>query len=252
MSHALLPMYDWPEEHARTDAFWARVRRGTLARLGQKAVLPVELTRVPWAEVPALWRDPGCVFAQTCWGPLRLGLLAALRVLAQPDYSAYAGGRGLYYRSALVARPETARALGVLAPAPPPATSAATLPPDLLANRRLAFNEASSLSGFLTLAADLGGDPRDQSACVETGSHRASIRAVAEGRAEIAAIDCRSWHMAVQHESCATALRVVGWSREQPGLPYVTSRTSPAALVRALQETLIETGCLPALEGDET
>ena len=251
MRFAMLPMYDWPEEHAHSDAFWARVRRGTLARLGQTAVLPAALTRAPWAEVPALWRDPGCLFAQTCWGPLRLGLLSALRVLAQPDYSAVPGGRGVFYRSALVARQETARALGLTAPAPVPATPAASIPAAMLATHRFAFNEANSLSGFLALAADLGRDPRQATICLETGSHRASIRALAEGRADIAAIDCRSWQMAQRREACATALCVIGWTQERPGLPYVTSRSSAPDLVRALQETLIETGCLPALEGVE-
>ena len=35
---------------------------------------------------------------------------------------------------------------------------------------------------------------------IETGAHRASIVAVAEGRADVCAIDCRSWHMAKRHE----------------------------------------------------
>ena len=40
----------------------------------------------------------------------------------------------------------------------------------------------------------------------ETGGHRASIVAVAEGRADVCAIDCRSWHMAKRHEPRARDL----------------------------------------------
>ncbi|MFN3952833.1 MAG: phosphate/phosphite/phosphonate ABC transporter substrate-binding protein [Pararhodobacter sp.] len=233
MSRASLPMYDWPEQRHTTDALWARIREG-LAGL-----LPATLCRpVDHAALNRHWRDPALRLSQCCWGPLSLGLEAHLRVLAQPDYSDVPGGQGPFYRSALIAREGQAVA--------PPGGHAAALPADILSRRVLAVNGRDSMSGWLALAADLGGDPAHLAAgVVETGGHRASVRAVAEGRADLAAIDCRSWAMALAHEPAAEGLVVIGWTAARPGLPYVTARTTDAALVRKLQDRLTAMGCHP-------
>lgn len=234
---ACLPMYDWPEERAQTDALWNDIR----ARAGVPG-LPPALSRPDWAGVEALWRDPRLVFSQTCWGPLRLGLSAHLAVLAQPDYTGIPGGRGPFYRSAVVAREGD--------PAPPPEGPGAHLPPELLKGRVLAFNSRDSLSGWLALAGDLGRDPGGLAAgIIETGGHRASIRAVAAGRADLAAIDIRSWALALAHEPCARGLKVIGWTAERPGLPYVTSRATGRTDAQALRAAFVNMGCHPAAEG---
>ena len=233
---ACLPMYDWPEERAAVDAIWVGIR----ARAG--GGLPVALTRpVNEAAMFNLWRDPALVLSQTCWGPLSLGMVPGLRVLAQPDYSDVAGGQGLLYRSALIGRSGDAR--------PAPKGPEVALPEGFLAGRVLAANARHSLSGWLALARDLGGDPAQQAAgVVITGGHRASVRAVAEGRADIAAVDCRSWALAQRHEACAKGLVVLGWTAARPGLPYVTGPLTAPAQVAALRETLIGMGCHSPLE----
>ena len=73
---------------------------------------------------------------------------------------------------------------------------------------------------------------------IATGTHRASIVAVAEGRADVCAIDCRSWHMANRHEPKAAALEVVGWTGLRKGLPMITSRHTPEEIVEKLIEIL--------------
>jgi ABC-type phosphate/phosphonate transport system substrate-binding protein len=236
MTRASLPMYDWPECRAETDADWDMIRAAAPVEL------PEALTRPD--NLHEHWRDPALVFSQTCWGPLSLGLIDALLPLAQPDYSRFDGGRGPFYRSAIITREGVA--------APVPGTAAASLPPDLLVGRRFALNAGESLSGFLSLAADLGADPRILAAeSVETGSHRASVQAVAKGRADIAAIDCRSWHLARRFEPCAARLTVIGWTAERPGLPYVTSRTTAPEKAAAMRKTLLTMGCHRVAEGDE-
>jgi ABC-type phosphate/phosphonate transport system substrate-binding protein len=226
---ATLPMYDWPEERAAIDGWYSALR----ARVPD---LPAALTRDRSAHV--LWRDPALAFGQTCWGPLRAGLIAVLRVLAQPDYSDVAGGRGPWYRSALVARSGT--------PAPVPAGPGPALP---RLGGRLAFNSRDSLSGVLALAEDAGDPAGWAVAQVETGSHRDSIRAVAEGCADLAAIDARTWALALRHEPCAAGLVVVGWTGERLGLPFVAARGTDPGLVARLRRALIEMGCHPATEG---
>ncbi|TKT80036.1 PhnD/SsuA/transferrin family substrate-binding protein [Aquamicrobium sp. LC103] len=246
---AALPMYDWPERREEVDAEWRAIRD----RLrGQGIAAPERLTRrnadmpsVPGGirdaggaliapdpatlpsdelDLPTLWRHPGLLFAQACWGPLEAGLSGHVRVLGQPDYSAFDGGQGESYSSAILTRREGA------AEERPPADGYAILPLDLLAGRRLAYNSPDSMSGIIALTRDLetlGEDIGTFAARIETGGHRASIRAVAEGRADICAIDCRSWAMARRFDPAARALSVVGWTARRKGLPYVASRLAP-------------------------
>lgn len=245
---AALPMYDWPERRTEVDAEWA-ILRDRLRALGIAA--PEQLTRrnadmpaVPGgirdgggrlvAEDPAkmppdeldtavLWRHPKLLLAQTCHGPLETtGLAALVRIVGQPDYSGFEGGEGGSYRSAIVMRSGE----GGTAPA-------FALPPAwLLRGRRLAFNDEHSMSGLLALERDLEAAGEDAASLIparlRTGSHRASVRAVASGEADVAAIDCRSWYYCLRHEAAARELAVVGWTRLRPGLPYIASRQAPA------------------------
>ena len=91
---------------------------------------------------------------------------------------------------------------------------------------RVAVNGTDSQSGFAALQLALlrpEGSPRaldiDQS-----GSHRQSIQAVAEGRAELAAIDAVSFRLGLRHMPEASAVTVVGCTRPTPGLPLITAR----------------------------
>lgn len=235
---AALPMYDWPEERAAVDAWYADLR----ARVPE---LPETLTRDRAPD--DLWHDPALVFGQTCWGPMLLGLSDHVRVLAQPDYSDVEGGRGPWYRSALVSRGRAVEGSGL----PPPPRPGAQLPPLAVMRPILAVNSGESMSGWMALAED-GGDPRAWiNQIVETGSHRESLRAVAEGRAELAAIDCRSWALALKHEPCTRGLVVIGWTAERPGLPFVTAQGTDDHLARRLAAALIDMGAHPPLTGDD-
>src|SRR5690606_38327160 len=62
-------------------------------------------------DLPVLWRHPALLLAQTCWGPMEAGLEPYVQVVGQPDYSAYEGGEGSFYSSAIVmrSRPENRR-----------------------------------------------------------------------------------------------------------------------------------------------
>ena len=276
---AALPMYDWPEVRAETDAQWARLRDG-LCRRGVDA--PEGLTRANTPEgrldLAALWRDPALLFAQTCWGPMGQGLAEHVQVIGQPDYSAFEGGEGEFYSSAVVMRRNGAppSALPGISPSrgeigqspapklpisplegempgraeggvPAPTDGRPILPLGLLRGRRLAFNSADSMSGILALTSDLeamGESLGVFSQRVETGGHRASVVAVAGGRADVAAIDCRSWAMARRFEPAAQKLAVVGWTGRRKGLPYICARNLPPETLAALREAATEAGML--------
>lgn len=244
---AALPMYDWPETRARTDAQWAALRAalraagidapGRLARhnadmppvpggirdMEGRVVAPDPATLPPDEfDLAVLWRHPQLVFAQTCWGPLReTGLERHVTVVGQPDYSDVGGGRGALYSSAIVMRAGPGDDVAAAA------DGRAVLPLASMRGRRFVANDPHSLSGRLALGEDLAaaGESFDLFADVTfSGGHRASIRAVAEGRADVAAIDCRSWALARQFDPAAAGLRAAGWTALRPGLPYIMSR----------------------------
>ena len=119
------------------------------------------------------------------------------------------------------------------------------LPLHLLHGARLAFNEPHSMSGRLALMADLqaaGQDLSIFSQLIETGGHRLSIRAVAEGRADVATIDCRSWALARRYEPAAKGLSVVGWTASRPGLPFVAAAQLPPSVRATLALVLASVG----------
>lgn len=234
-----LPMYDWPEERAHVDALWGQIRE-QLKQSAPGLDTPEALSRDP--ADPTLWSAPDLLLSQCCWGPLSHPGLEHLEPIAQPDFSDVAGGQGPLYRSALVMRRD-----GSSEDIPVPTDTSANLPDILragLSGLRLAYNEPISRSGLLALAEDMRLPP--ETLCegqMQTGSHRASIRAVADGHADIAAIDCRSWALARRHEPCAKTLRVVGWTSARMGLPYVVRRDLDADAKRAIRAALKTLGC---------
>ncbi|MDW6020457.1 PhnD/SsuA/transferrin family substrate-binding protein [Mesorhizobium sp. BAC0120] len=113
------------------------------------------------------------------------------------------------------------------------------IPLDLLRGRRFAYNSLDSMSGILALTRDLEGMGQMLdifSERIESGAHRASIVAVTEGKADVCAIDCRSWHMAKRHEPKAAEVQVVGWTGMRKGLPMITSRHTPPEIVEKLRD----------------
>ncbi|MBZ9745316.1 PhnD/SsuA/transferrin family substrate-binding protein [Mesorhizobium sp. CO1-1-7] len=257
---AALPMYDWPEARDEVDAQWASLRdsfrrRGIDApqsivrrngdlppvpggiRDGEgKLVAPDPVTLPPdELDFHKLWMHPALLFAQTCWGPMELGLSRHVQVVGQPSYDAYEGGQGELYSSALVMRsgegPEVRS----------PTDGKALLPLDLIRGRRFTFNSLDSMSGIIALTRDLkaAGEKLDIfSSHSESGGHRDSIVTVAEGKADVAAIDCESWALARRFEPAARKIVIVGWTARRKGLPYITARTTPEKTVRAMREAL--------------
>jgi ABC-type phosphate/phosphonate transport system substrate-binding protein len=255
---AALPMYDWPEVLDEVDAQWARLRDAfrqngidapqTIARRnGDLPPVPGGIHDAQGALIaPAtlppneldfhkLWLHPALLFAQTCWGPMELGLSNHVQVVGQPSYDAYEGGQGELYSSALVMR--TGEGPEVRSPV----DGGASLPLDLIRGKRFTFNSLDSMSGIIALTRDLqaAGESLDIFASrSESGGHRGSIVAVAEGKADIAAIDCESWALARRFEPAARKVAIVGWTARRKGLPFITARATPEKTVRAMREAL--------------
>lgn len=214
---ASLPMYDWPETRDATDAWWSGLAFW-LRRAGLSDV-PDQLTRD--VELAEVWNHPRLLLSQTCGLPLFRHYRDRLRAVATPCYAAQ-GCDGPTYSSAILVRDD----------------DAITSLPDLR-GCLAAYNSADSLSGHLALRLVLAGFGRLLAGSVETGSHAASMAAVAEGGADVCAIDCVTWAIATRHRAELTGnLRRIAWSPPMPALPYVTSAGRGETEVAALRAGL--------------
>jgi len=225
---AALPMYDLPELRAANDVLWG----GLVDALAKEDVAaPQALTRDRGLHM--LWREPTLLLAQTCGYPLVTGLGDAVQLVATPRYRAE-GCTGPFHRSAIVVRAEGG--YGGLAD---------------LRGERCAVNEPTSNTGMNLLRAEVArvADGRKFfSEVLHTGSHVASLAAVAEGRADVAAVDAVTLaHLKRVRPASVEALRVLQWTQASPGLPLITSRSTPAAGVEALRRALQSVAVSPAL-----
>ena len=213
-----LPMYLGASEAVQT--LWTELRQALalegLQRLPDALAWPQELH--------AHWLSPELLLSQTCGYPLTHALQGQVQLLGCFRYAAL-GCQGIDCRSVLIAR-----------------EAHQDLPLADFRQRRVAFNSADSQSGYNALRAMVA--PLAQggaffASAVETGSHRGSVDAVREGRADLAAIDCVTWALLQKHDANATqGLCVIGHSEPYPGLPLITSLNAPLGQIQALRNGL--------------
>ena len=210
---ASLPMYDWPEVRAETDRYWQAIR----AALGHG---PDGLTR-GFEDHMAHWQRPDLLLSQTCGMPYRSRLHDKVALVGTPDFGV-AGCAPGFYCSVLVVNAQDDRA------------QLSDFADDIFA-----YNEGGSQSGWAAPAAHLAAFGRRFTRLLATGSHRASLRAVAEGRAAMAAIDAVTWELAQRHDPASARLRVLERTAPTPGLPYITAQGRDPAPLRAAITTAI-------------
>lgn len=210
---AALPMYDLPQLQAANDAFWHEIR----AHLGRG---PETLTRdVP--DLWAIWRSPQLLLAQTCGLPLRARLYGEVQLVGTPDYGLPGCPEG-HYNSVIITSPEH-KGTGLRN----------------LAGTRFAYNDPLSQSGWAAPMMHMRPLDMLPGSLHETGSHRASVAAVANGEADFAAIDALTWQMLLEYDPLA--LKVVELERTDPtpALPYITANTEdPQPLFDALKAAI--------------
>ncbi len=199
---AALPMYDWPELHEHTDAFWSRLRE-SLQEFGFPA--PRNLDRVRAAN--DIWHDDQLLLGQTCGLPYVRDLAAEVSLVGTPAYEIECGA-GSYYSVIAVNSDCTAEALGDLQ------------------GLRFAYNSRCSQSGYAAFAYAISSQlaPPYFASSLETGAHRSSIQAVADGLADVASIDAVTWEIALRHEPSAARLRVLATTKPTPGLPFICAQ----------------------------
>ncbi|MFD2207032.1 phosphate/phosphite/phosphonate ABC transporter substrate-binding protein [Kiloniella antarctica] len=200
-----LPMYDWPELQIYNDKFYQELRKSFLSQ-GFNA--PATLNRTH--NNMDVWLDDNLLLSQTCGLPFRTQLKDKVSLVGTPAYGLNCGA-GSYYSVIVVHQDASAVDL------------------DDLKNKTFVYNEKGSQSGYAALLYTLGtlkDAPQYFTSSVQSGSHRQSIRNVAEGRADFAAIDALSWELALRHEPSAQKLRIIANSEPTPTLPFISASRS--------------------------
>jgi ABC-type phosphate/phosphonate transport system substrate-binding protein len=196
-------MYDWPEVQAATDRLWAAVR-DALRAAGVAA--PDALTR--GIGLAQGWTDPRLALGQTCGLPLVRELAGRVSMIGALDYGVPGCPPG-WYRSAIVVRADDAR--GTL---------------EAFQGARLAVNGTDSQSGYGSIlhhAAPFARGGRFFGAAEVTGAHVVSATRVAEGAADLAAIDWVSWRLYRRFRPQAARLRVLMLTDPTPGCPLIAA-----------------------------
>lgn len=197
---ASLMMYARPELAPAQARYWAGIRAALAAR-GIDA--PQELSND--AEAFSVWTAPDLVLSQTCGMPYRTWLHGRVALIGTPDFDLDGCPPG-HYRSAVVVRADDPR--------------------DRLedfARARLAYNQTFSQSGYAALHALARARGFWFADRRESHAHRQSARAVAEGDADIAALDAVSWRLMQRYDGFTAKLRVLTWTAPTPGLPYIAA-----------------------------
>ncbi|MFM0734105.1 PhnD/SsuA/transferrin family substrate-binding protein [Paraburkholderia sediminicola] len=215
---AALPMYNVTPALVTA---W-RAFLGDVLRMVNPACRIVE----PDEELHTFWRRPDVLLSQTCGYPLMHGLNDHVQLIATPRFDA-PGCEGADYSSVVVTRTEA--------------------PFDSLAacrGARAAYNQDDSNSGmnvFRHAVAPLAREGAFFSTVLRTGSHLGSLRAVAENRADVAAIDCVTFAFVCDElPELAQKVRQIGVTAASPGLPLIASNSVPPEMIETLREALNE------------
>ncbi|MEM9277790.1 MAG: PhnD/SsuA/transferrin family substrate-binding protein [Pseudomonadota bacterium] len=228
MSIATLSMYDWPETKQALDRFWTSVAK----HLKQYGISPpYTLTRI---EHPStLWTHPDLLVGQTCGWPYANTLRGKAIPFARFVYDISRCPSGHYNSVYIGRKAEDSRFL----------ESAEAL----LSAEKIAINGNDSQSGFHVfreITGEYSCNTIPEEKRLITGAHRNSVIAVAEGKAEIAAIDGVSFELAKRHEpEAASKVVVIGHSQPKPGLPLITSlqhEAEASRLFSALEKSVFD------------
>lgn len=215
-----LAMYARPELDAANAALWAGIRDRLTA---QGVAAPKALSRNGAGY--GFWSASDMLLSQTCGYPYRAHLRGKVALVGTPDFG-LPGCRPGYYRSVFVMRAGPAQT-------------------GIDPKARFAFNSTDSQSGYVGPLAYARAQGLALRPDVETGSHRASGQAVADGRADLAALDAITWGFMQEFDDFAQALTVVAETDPVPGLPLITGQEG---MVEVLQEAVAKTIADPAPE----
>ncbi|WP_250514965.1 PhnD/SsuA/transferrin family substrate-binding protein [Caballeronia sp. INDeC2] len=190
----------------------------------------------PGPDFTAFWLRDNVLLSQTCGYPLVHALADRVRLVGAPDFDVPGCDNGSY-RSVIVAgRHVDAQSI------------------EACRGLRGAYNEDDSNSGmnlFRHAVAPFAHDGRFFASVTKTGAHLASLRALAERRADVAAIDCVTFAFTQSHlPELTDGVRVLGMTASSGALPYIASMCVPqdslGTIFQALADALAHDPALAA------
>ncbi|MDF1748869.1 MAG: PhnD/SsuA/transferrin family substrate-binding protein [Alphaproteobacteria bacterium] len=226
---ASLPQYDLAFLKADTDAWW----QGVAHHLRDQGLLdvPDNLTRIDDNE--RNWRNPDLLLTQTCGYPLMTELQQDLRAVATPVFNCEGCAGGTYSSAVIVHADSDYKQV------------------EDLRGCRAAINNWNSHSGMNALRhtiAPLAEGKSFFSEVVVSGGHVLSMQAVAEGRADVAAIDSVTWALMGRYRlEASKTLRILTWTAPAPSLPYAVRVEADDQTYNKVQVALIAAGADPEL-----
>lgn len=160
----------------------------------------------------SLLRDPGLFFGHTCGYPLMKHLKDQVTPFCVPVFDVPGTDGKLYSSRFIVAATSIVETL------------------DECRGKVAAMNAADSNSGMNVLRYEIAKqNPSGSffSRVVQTGGHLHSLEAVADGTADVAAIDCVSYQLIEDHRpDLVEQVRTLGFSVKTCGLPFVLPKSS--------------------------
>ena len=222
MRSASFPMYDFPEVRDAHDILWRSIAR-RLEEAGVSGVPPgLDRTR----GVHDLWTDPGLLLTQCCGADLAGAYAGTLALIATPRYRA-PGCEGCRYSSVVIVATDSR------------AGDIADLRDALCVVN--SFDSHSGTNALRALIAPFSRRGRFFSGVTTSGSHPASVAAVANGEADVAAIDCVTYALLERYRpSALEGTRPLRYTEQAPGIPFVTRAGASAGLIHTLQGALRE------------
>ncbi len=203
-----LPMYMRDELLEAHHAFYGLIRK----HLHNKGIdSPAQITQP--LDLYNSWTSPDLLLSQTCGMPYRLRLHRQVKLIGTPDYQLEGCTAG-YYRSAIIVRRDSAE------------QSLAQYQ-----NAVFTYNAKDSQSGYAAAYQHARRHGFWFEKKLPSGSHQNSAVKVAEGVADIAAIDAMTWRLLQKYERFTDTLTVLDWTDPTPGLPYITSITQDDGLL---------------------
>ena len=192
-------MYDRPANAAAHDAFWMLVRDGLrCAGINAPNALDHDIDCMDG------WGRPDLVLGQICNLPLRAHFLDKVTMIGAADYGLPDCPAGHYNSVFIVHR------------------SAQGQTPADFANARFVTNALMSQSGYGAPVAWAAAQGFQFSAPLISGAHGTSVQMVADGQADIAAIDAQTWRMLQLHTEATRNLRVIGKTAASPCMTFIT------------------------------
>jgi ABC-type phosphate/phosphonate transport system substrate-binding protein len=201
---AFLPMYAVRGAREHADTLWSCLR-DSLRRNGFDA--PEQVSTI----TPRIdgWLHPDLILGQTCGLPYITRLFDRVELIGTPDYGVEDCSPGFYHSTLVVSATDRRQHLSEFLGA------------------TFAVNDRDSQSGYgamMRAAAPLAQAGRFFGRAIHTGSHEASMRLVADGLADIAAIDSVTWRMSRAFDPQTRELKSIGTTEPTPGLPFIAAK----------------------------